>query len=391
MFRSLCLASICISLAMTAIAQTPSPSPSPSASASPILDDRLRPAGSPRAVSPTPSPTLSPAKPSPSPTVAPTTEKLINSLTSADVQAAIGLLKSNFTKPDAINETELSRATLEGLMVRLGSGLILLPDTTGSPSDTPAPLFGEVLGGHVGYLRPGSLTNENLQAMDKKLREFSEKKIDALIVDLRASSRALDFAAAAEFAKRLCPKGKTLFALRRPGKQERAFSSDRDPSYQGLIVLLADGDTAGGDEVLGGAIRFYNRALVIGQPTAGRAVEYSEFPLPSGKRMRVAVSEAVAPDGRSFYPEGLKPDLPVEMPGVDKRQIFQMSLEKGMSPFVYESERPHLNEAALIAGTNPELESAEQRRARQTNLGPRDSVVQRALDLITSLEIYQKR
>jgi hypothetical protein len=45
-----------------------------------------------------------------------------------------------------------------------------------------------------------------------------------------------------------------------------------------------------------------------------------------------------------------------------------------------------------LAGTNPELEAAEQRRARaQVNLAPRDSVLQRALDLVTSLEIYQKR
>jgi hypothetical protein len=69
-----------------------------------------------------------------------------------------------------------------------------------------------------------------------------------------------------------------------------------------------------------------------------------------------------------------------------------MSAEKGLGPFVYETGRPHLNEAALMAGTNPELESAEQRRGRaQANSTPRDSVLQRALDVITSLEIYQKR
>jgi hypothetical protein len=63
-----------------------------------------------------------------------------------------------------------------------------------------------------------------------------------------------------------------------------------------------------------------------------------------------------------------------------------------MPPSIYDPGRPHLNEAALLAGTNPELEAAEQRRARaQVNLAPRDSVLQRALDLVTSLEIYQKR
>jgi hypothetical protein len=44
-----------------------------------------------------------------------------------------------------------------------------------------------------------------------------------------------------------------------------------------------------------------------------------------------------------------------------------------------------------MAGTNPELESAEQRRQRTQDRLPHDAVLQRALDLITSLEIYQKR
>ena len=77
---------------------------------------------------------------------------------------------------------------------------------------------------------------------------------------------------------------------------------------------------------------------------------------------------------------------------MDKRQIFQQSGEKGMSQFVFEKERPHLNEAALLAGTNPEVDAAEvQRRRGAEKLTLRDPVVQRAVDLVTSLAIYQKR
>jgi hypothetical protein len=79
----------------------------------------------------------------------------------------------------------------------------------------------------------------------------------------------------------------------------------------------------------------------------------------------------------------------------DKLQVFQLSGEKGMGPFVYQAGRPHMNEAALLAGTNPELEAAEaaqQRRGRPPEKPPaHDPVLQRALDVGTSLEIYQKR
>ena len=159
-------------------------------------------------------------------------------------------------------------------------------------------------------------------------------------------------------------------------------------------MILADADTAGPAEVLAGVIRHYEKTLIIGQPTAGRAVEYSDLSLPSGKVLRTAVAEAVLPEDRPLFPEGVKPDLPVEMLLAEKRQIFQASVEKGMGPFVYETERPHLNEAALLAGTNPELDAAEaaqQRRGRGPDRVPRDAVLQRAIDLVTSLAIYQKR
>ena len=282
---------------------------------------------------------------SPSPSASPTTEDLVNSLGPADLQAVITLLKTNFTNPDAITDTELNRATVEGLVTRLPRGVMLLPAKANAPAEAPSPPFyGEVIGGHIGYVRSGSLNAANLQALDKSLSNFAAKNVNALIVDLRASPAPTDLALAAEFAKRFCPKGKTLFTLRKPSvRQDRVFSSDRDPAFRGLVMVLTDGDTVGAVEAVAAALRFYNRALLIGQATAGRAAEYSDLVLPSGKILRVAVGEMVSPDGRSLFPEGIRPDLPVEMSMADKRQIFHLSGEQGMGPFVYEG-RPAAHE-----------------------------------------------
>src|SRR5438105_1705168 len=357
-------------------------------------------AQSPAPTSPAPSPSgrlpqaqsKSPALPAASPT----TEDLVNSLGPADLQAVITLLKGNFTNSDTITDIELNRATVEGLLVRLPRGVMLLSGKENVPSAAPSGFYGEVIAGSIGYVRLGSLNSANLQALDKSLSNFGGKKVNALIVDLRASQATDDLALAAEFAKRLCPRGKTIFTLRKPaGRQDRGFNSDRDPAFRGLVMVLADGDTAGAAEAIAAALRFYDKALVIGQPTAGRAAEYSDLPLPTGKILRLAVAEMISPEGRSLFPEGIKPDLPVEMSLADKRQIFQLSGEKGMNPFVYEAGRLHMNEAALLAGTNPEVEAAEaaqQRRGRAPEKPPpHDPVLQRALDVLTSLEVYQKR
>ena len=376
--RNLLLTLAITSAILPSIASAQSPGPS-----------ATRPAGSPTATSNTTSPT-----PTASPTATPsrplTREELLDSLTSADVQAALSLVKKNFTNPDAVSDDQINRATLQGLLVRLSKGVVLLPLKTPSPPDNGASLYAEILEGHIGYIRPGAMTAANLETLEKRLADFAPKKVDAIVLDLRASDSG-DFTAAADFAKRFIPKGKTLFSLRRQDKQDHTFISDRDPSYNGLIVVLVDQDTAGPAEALAVAVRAFDKALLIGQSTAGAGVEYSDLPLPSGKILRVAAAQCLGADGRPLYPAGATPDLPVEMSAVDKRQIFRLSTTKGIAQFTHELERPHLNEAALIAGTNPELETSEQRRSRAQANALVDSVLERGLDLITSLEIYRKR
>jgi len=153
-------------------------------------------------------------------------------------------------------------------------------------------------------------------------------------------------------------------------------------------MVLVDGETSGPAEAMAAALKAHDQALLIGQPSAGRGVEYSDFPLTSGKVLRVAVAEVIGPNGLSIFPDGIKPDLPVELSLTEKHQIFSESAQRGLTNFVFEAERPHFNEAALIAGTNPEIEIRQQRRGPEDSL--HDSVLQRAVDVITSLAIFQK-
>jgi C-terminal processing protease CtpA/Prc len=311
----------------------------------------------------------------------------VDSLTPAEMEETIRTLKSNFVDPNALKNQEIDRATLEGLLTRLRGGAMLLPSKT-TNAESPAPFYSEVLGNHIGYVRIGSLSPDNLGALDKAISDFAAKKVDAMVLDLRATSSS-DFNLAAETTKRFVPKGKTLWTLRKAGAhQDRTFSNDRDPVFQETTIVLVDRETSGPAEGMAAALKAHDQALLIGQPTAGRAVEYSDFPLTSGKVLRVAVEEVIGPNGVSLFPDGVKPDLAVELPLAQKHQIFSQSAQRGLTNFVFERERPHFNEAALIAGTNPEIEIRQQRRGPEESV--HDSVLQRAVDVITSLAIFQK-
>src|SRR5262245_1012017 len=116
-------------------------------------------AQSPAPVSSAPAGTKSPAQPTPSPSATPTLEDLVNSLGPADLQAFVTLLKANFTDTEAITDTELNRATVEGLLVRLPRGITLLASKESIPAATPSAFYSEVIGGRTGYVRLGTLNN----------------------------------------------------------------------------------------------------------------------------------------------------------------------------------------------------------------------------------------
>ena len=240
-------------LASSLQAQEPSPSPSPTAEPSP---------------SPSPTPTTSPTPPPR------TLRELINSLNDEDVGKALQTLKEGFFDPAKVDEREMKRSTLEGLVLRLSPGAAIVSTSTKSSPIAQTPFLVEILDSHIAYFRLGALTNDTLAQFDAALASFSGKEIDAVILDVRGVSESGDYEVAAEFARRFCPKGKLLFSIQKPSaKQERIFTSNQDPAFQGVVVVLTDSDSSGAAEALAGTLRLNAGAMVIGTETTGRAVE----------------------------------------------------------------------------------------------------------------------
>jgi len=345
--------------------------------------DALKPATTPLA-SPAPTPVQAVKLP-----VVPL-RNVIDDLSDGDARQALELLRSKYVRSAALDESALDRATLQGLLERLGGGASIRPPKTDAETDSP--FRSEILDERIGYVRLGSLTKGHLAEFDAALGNFKAKKIESLILDLRATPSNNDFELAAEVVNRLTPKGKMMFAVHRPSvKQERMYTSDRDPAFQGVAVTLVHRETAGAPEVIAAVLRAVDNALAVGQRTSGQAAEYVELPLRGGKLLRVAVAEVKLPQNFMVFPDGLKPDLPVEVSARDEEEVLKAGLEKGVGGLVYETERARMNEASLVAGTNPEIdaEEAAQQDDDTDAKAPRyDTVLQRAVDLVTTIRIF---
>ena len=324
----------------------------------------------------------------------PTLRETVDALSDADLKDFLRLLRENYIKPDALSEAELSRATIQGMIERLAPGASLRPAIAEGQSES-SPFKSEVIAGNAGYLRVGSLNAENIAALDAALQDIAAKKIGAVILDLRATPAGSEFAQAAEVCKRFCPKGKVLFTVKKPTvREEQVLTSKEDPKFTKLLVALVDSDTAGAAEIIAAVLRTHAKAMIIGQRTRGEAVEFSDIPLPSGKVLRVAVAEAALPDATPVFPGGVKPDLSVEVSQETTKNVLQQSLESGVGPLVEETEREKMNEAALVGKRNPELDAmqaAQARKGEKQKAPLRDVVLQRALDFITTIGLYEKK
>lgn len=355
-----------------------SPTPAPTATASPAPS--ATPAESP---TPTPSPTPIPVQ---------TLRQKVDTLKDDDVSKAVDAIKRQFLNGDKTTDAAMQRALLEGLLRRLDPGAELI-DSRQQQQDEGTPFLAEILDDHIGYIRLGSMEAGVLPQMDAVLTGFDPKKVDAVILDLREAAHGGSYEVAADIARRFCAKGKLLFTVQKPSaKQERIFTSNQDPAFQGVIVVLTDADTSGPAEALAATLRQNAGAMIIGAPTKGGAAEFYDNELAGNLILRVAIAQVIVPETGPIFPGGVKPDVAIALPADVQAQIFRESKEKGVSMFVYDVERKRLNEAALVANTNPEIDSVQTIQRERGKGNPlRDGVLQRAVDLVTAINFYKAK
>ncbi len=323
--------------------------------------------------------------PSPPPAPTMTESERLGSLGPDEVAQAISALQERHVSAATLGTNGLARATLRGLLGELEPGAELAAAET--PAAPLSPFRAETLEGNVGYVRLGSLLPATIVELEGTLKDFSARKVDAIVLDLRATPETEDYDLASQVAARFVPAGTKLFELLGPGAETRkVFTAVGPRVFDGDIVVVADGTTAGAPEALAAALRHHARAMIVGGNTRGRAVEFGTLPLGHGQVLRFATAEIRIEGLPPVYPRGLQPDLEVAQAPAEREDILAGGLEKGVSSFVFERERPRMNEAALVAGTNPENE--EQDYEEQPSI---DRPLQRAVDLVTAIRLFRAK
>ena len=328
----------------------------------------------------------------------------VDGLTPEQVAKAVAALKENFVRPEALSDQEMARATLEGLLDRLAPEAALVTGT--GRAEAASPFYSEDYQG-TGYLRLGELTPGNVEKAKATLKEWSGKGVGAAVLDLRGTPATNDFNAAANLAGLFSPERSRLFGLafdpkipavtgsnftivsRVEGGLKGFFADLWERAYTGVVVVLVDGETAEAPEAVAATLQKSAKALLVGEKTSGRAFVYRDFPL-DGAVLRVAVAQVLLPDGTGMA--ALTPDIDAGLDGARKKELMASITAKGVDSVVEEHDRAHLNEAALVSRSDPEVDELEAEQAgRKPPAALIDRQLQRALDLVTSISIYQAK
>ncbi len=330
------------------------------------------------------------AAPAPATTENSPLEKLVDGLNQANLQEAYRLLSSEYIQRDRLDHLEINRAALQGLLARLDFGAMLLTESSISATNSPFSYFSCRVNDQIGYTRFGRFTPEELQSLDQTLQDLRENDpVRTLILDLRSPQGQADFAIAAEILSRFRPPNELLFKIRRPGDERPVLFTSRPAasSWSGEIVILVDRETGNVGEIIAAVLQGKNRSLVIGENTSGLTVEYRDVPIGQDRYLRYAIAEVVLESEVSLFRRGVTVDIPAAPSLEAKHEIFRaVDGGRALQDFLFREERPRMNEAALVAGTDPELDyylaKSSGRPTKWDTTLPEDRALQKAVDIL---------
>jgi len=163
----------------------------------------------------------------------------------------------------------------------------------------------------TGLLKIHNFSASSPQTLKKIVATFKDKGVKSLVVDLRGNEGGL-LDSSLEVIRMFIPKGRTIVKMVERGATVKEVKADGEPMITGIpLVLLINGETKSGAEIMAAALKMSAGATVVGTPTFGKWSAQRLEVLPNNYAIKYTTATFLPPSGPDLNGKGLNPDFHV--------------------------------------------------------------------------------
>ncbi len=207
-----------------------------------------------------------------------------------------------------------------------------------------------MLDGNVGYVRIKNFQGNTSDDLHQHLEELRAQGVRGLILDLRNNPGGL-LEQAVQVGDAFLTSG-TIVTTAGNSNEERdekfAQAEGTEPNYP-MIVLL-NGGSASASEIVAGALKNHDRALIVGERSFGKGSVQNLYDFDDGSALKLTIAQYLTPGDVSIQSVGITPDIEVDPMVVSRDRV---DLEPSPA-FLRESDlQAHLTHANASHDGNP--------------------------------------
>ena len=156
-----------------------------------------------------------------------------------------------------------------------------------------------ILDGDIGYIKLNQFTEEASREIETALERLRDQGARGYLLDLRGNPGGLLEQAVGVAGKFLEEDRLIVYTKGRPGTDRRPYhASDGYTLADAPLVVLVDRFSASASEIVAGAIQDWDRGIVAGRPTFGKASVQQIFPMNNGTALKITTARYYTPSGR---------------------------------------------------------------------------------------------
>ena len=194
--------------------------------------------------------------------------------------------------------------------------------------ETPVATF-EMLDGNIGLVTIENFdercAKESVSAIETLLKNGAEK----LIFDVRHNPGGYA-SELVELLDYLLPEGDLFRTVRYDGK-EHVDTSDAD-CLEIPMAVLVNASSYSAAEFFAAALREYDAAVIVGEPTVGKGYFQSTYQLSDGSAVALSIGKYFTPKGVSLAENGVTPDVVVTVEEETAQGIYYGTLTPENDP-----------------------------------------------------------